>query len=184
MGALGDAGAVTTNDEELAKTIRALSNYGSHKKYENIYQGVNSRLDEIQAAILRVKLRHLDREAGHRKNAAIRYAKNISNPIITNPIDSMSSMSSLANHALHLYVIRTKKRDVLQKHLAAAGIQTLIHYPIPPHKQQAYSSLTMNKYPLTERLHKEVLSLPIGPVITDEEVQRVIYECNSCRLFD
>lgn len=178
LGALGDAGAVTTSDDELASTIRALGNYGSHKKYENLYQGVNSRLDEMQAAMLRVKLRHLDGETQRRKEIAIAYAKGIAQPVFSQPIPADSTAASLSNHAFHLYVIRTAEREALQAHLTSAGIQTLIHYPVPPHQQQAYTGWNKHNYPLTEDIHRQVLSLPISPVMTDEQVNTVIDACN------
>lgn len=178
LGALGDAGAVTTSDDELAQTLRALRNYGSHKKYENIYKGVNSRLDEIQAAMLRVKLKYLDAETQRRREIAIAYARGISNPELLQPIAKNSTLESLQNHVFHLYVVRAKARDAFQAHLAAAGIQTLIHYPIPPHKQQAYAEWNARAYPLTEVIHQEVLSLPISPVMTDDQVEAVIAACN------
>ncbi|MCE0731187.1 DegT/DnrJ/EryC1/StrS family aminotransferase [Halomonas sp. G15] len=178
LGALGDAGAVATNDDELASTIRALGNYGSHKKYENLYQGVNSRLDEMQAAMLRVKLQHLDTETQRRKEIALAYAKGIMHPVLSQPIQANSTLESLENHVFHLYVIRTAEREALQAHLANAGVQTLIHYPIPPHQQQAYAQWDEQSYPLTEAIHQEVLSLPISPVMTDEQVHAVIVACN------
>ncbi|MFG3451511.1 DegT/DnrJ/EryC1/StrS family aminotransferase [Stutzerimonas nitrititolerans] len=179
LGALGDAGAVTTNDAELAKTIRALGNYGSHKKYENLYQGVNSRLDEIQAAMLSVKLKHLDADTSRRKEIAIAYAQSINNPAISQPIPADSTMASLESHVFHLYVVRTQQRQELQEHLSAAGIQTLIHYPIPPHQQRAYQEWNQQSYPLTEAIHREVLSLPISPVMTDEDISAVVQACNA-----
>lgn len=180
LGALGDAGAVTTNDEELAQTIRALGNYGSHKKYENLYQGINSRLDEMQAALLRVKLKHLDVETTRRKEIAIAYTQGIKKPAIALPIQqSNTDIQHLDNHVFHLYVIRTTQREALQVHLAAAGGQTMIHYPIPPHLQQAYKNWNMHSYPLVEAIHQQVLSLPISPVMTIAQVQQVINACNS-----
>lgn len=179
LGALGDAGAITTNDEELSETLKALRNYGSHKKYENLYQGVNSRLDEIQAAMLRVKLRYLSAETMRRKEIALAYAKGISNMKLTQPICSASTLESLNSHVFHLYVIRTTERDALQAHLSESDIQTLIHYPIPPHQQQAYSDWSSRRYPLTENIHQQVLSLPISPVMTDDQVNFVINVCNS-----
>ncbi|MCC4288869.1 DegT/DnrJ/EryC1/StrS family aminotransferase [Vreelandella aquamarina] len=178
LGALGDAGAVTTSDDELANTIRALGNYGSHKKYENLYQGVNSRLDEMQAAMLRVKLQHLDTETQRRKEIALAYAKGITHPALAQPIPASSTLASLENHVFHLYVIRTAEREALQSHLANAGVQTLIHYPIPPHQQKAYMQWKQQSYPLTEAIHQQVLSLPISPVMTDEHVESVIEACN------
>ncbi|UPQ81330.1 DegT/DnrJ/EryC1/StrS family aminotransferase [Pseudomonas knackmussii] len=179
LGALGDAGAVTTNDADLAQTIRALGNYGSHKKYENLYQGVNSRLDEIQAAMLSIKLKYLDADTTRRKQIAIAYAQGINNPAIIQPIPAQSTMASLESHVFHLYVVRTEQRQALQEHLSAAGIQTLIHYPVPPHQQRAYQEWTQQSYPLTEAIHREVLSLPISPVMTDTEVTAVIHACNA-----
>ncbi|SEA52526.1 DegT/DnrJ/EryC1/StrS family aminotransferase [Marinobacterium iners] len=179
LGALGDAGAVTTNDDELAKTIRALGNYGSHKKYENLYQGVNSRLDEMQAAMLRVKLQHLDTETQRRKEIARSYAKGITHPALSQPITTHSTLTSLENHVFHLYVVRTAKREALQAHLANTGIQTLIHYPIPPHQQKAYAQWSKEAYPLSEAIHQQVLSLPISPVMTDNQVDSIIAACNS-----
>lgn len=177
LGALGDAGAITTNDDELAQTLRALGNYGSHKKYENLYQGVNSRLDEMQAAMLRVKLKHLDADTHRRKEIALAYAKGISHPAISQPIPASSTMESLESHVFHLYVIRTAEREALQTHLANAGVQTLIHYPIPPHQQKAYAQWNAQSYPLTEAIHQQVLSLPISSVMTDEQVDAVIAAC-------
>jgi dTDP-4-amino-4,6-dideoxygalactose transaminase len=179
LGALGDAGAVTTNDDELAATIRALGNYGSVKKYENLYQGVNSRLDEIQAAMLRVKLRYIDAETRRRKRVAMAYARGISNPLLLQPITAKRSLESLENHVFHLYVVRTLKRDALHTYLSNTGIQTLIHYPIPPHKQQAYRQLSKKSYPSTERIHQQVLSLPISPAMTDDQVNAVVTACNN-----
>jgi len=179
LGALGDAGAVTTDDHELAQTIRALGNYGSHKKYENLYQGVNSRLDEIQAAMLRVKVRHLDEETARRKAIALAYSQGIENPAMQQPISAASTLVSLEPHVFHLYVIRTEQRLALQEHLNAAGVQTLIHYPIPPHQQQAYKTWDNQSYPLTEAIHQQVLTLPISPVMADEQVSVVIEACNA-----
>ena len=179
LGALGDAGAVTTNEEDLAFTIRALGNYGSIKKYENLFQGVNSRLDEIQAAILRMKLESLEEDTNRRREIAIKYSNGITNSLILNPISNVSSKDNLDNHVFHLYVIRTKFRDKLQSHLLDNGIETLIHYPIPPHKQKAYKSLNYKDFPVTELIHSEVVSLPMSPVLTDSEVNQIINGCNS-----
>jgi len=179
LGALGDAGAVTTNDEVLAQTIRALGNYGSHKKYENDYQGVNSRLDEMQAALLRVKLHFLDRDTRHRQKIALAYAAGIDNNRIVQPIAGSATIEGMANHVFHLYVVRTSDRQALQQHLLDAGIQTLIHYPIPPHQQKAYCSWNQQKYPISERIHQQVLSLPISPVQSDTQTQEIINSCNQ-----
>lgn len=184
LGALGDAGAITTNDEELATTLRALRNYGSHEKYKNLFQGVNSRLDEIQAAMLSVKLKHLDTETAHRRKMAAAYLDGITNPAIVLP--AINSAFNIKNstymseaHVYHVFVIRCEQREALQKHLLDAGIQTLIHYPIPPHQQQAYKELNMDKYPVAEMIHQQVMSLPMGPTITDEQVTAVIIACNG-----
>jgi dTDP-4-amino-4,6-dideoxygalactose transaminase len=172
LGALGDAGAVTTNDDELASVLRAIGNYGSYKKYENTFQGLNSRLDEIQAAILRVKLRHLDKDNLQRRKVAEYYLSNIQNDKIVLPQNSDS-------HVWHLFVIRTTERDKLQKHYAENGIQTLIHYPIPPHKQKAYKKWNNLKFPVTETLHNEVLSLPVSQVMNLEEINQVVAVTNT-----
>ncbi|MGN7990529.1 DegT/DnrJ/EryC1/StrS family aminotransferase [Pedobacter sp. 22226] len=170
MGALGDAGAVTTNDIDLAKTIRALANYGSYQKYVNIYQGLNSRLDEIQAAVLDVKLKYIDNENSTRRNIAKRYLSEINNPNIILPEFPINE----DEHVWHLFVIRTQERERLQNYLTENGIQTLIHYPIPPHKQDAYREMNDLSFPITEQIHDQVLSLPISPVMSEEEVSTVI----------
>lgn len=174
LGALGDAGAITTNDPELAKTLRALRNYGSHEKYKNLFKGVNSRLDEIQAAVLCVKLKYLNQETQHRRAIADIYTKNIKNSMIKLP-----QLSQIEQHVWHLFVVRTPERTALQQHLTGQGIQTLIHYPIPPHEQIAYQEWSAHSYPVTECLHKEVLSLPIGPTLTADEAWQVVASVNS-----
>ena len=174
LGALGDAGGITTNDEELAKTIRALANYGSNQKYVNIYQGLNSRLDEIQAAVLGVKLKYIDAENSRRKEIAKRYIAEIKNPNIILP----ENPANEAEHVWHLFVIRTESREKLQNYLTENGVQTLIHYPIPPHKQEAYKELSNLSFPITEKIHEEVLSMPISPVMTDEDVAGIIQVIN------
>ncbi len=179
LGALGDAGAMTTNDPELAQTVRALGNYGSHKKYENLYQGLNSRLDEMQAALLRVKLQHLDTETHIRKKIAVSYAQGIKNPLVKTPVLSGVTVASLHHHVFHLFVVRVKQRAAFQAKLKAEGIDTLIHYPIPPHQQQAYSLYKGLQLPLTEAIHQEVVSLPIGPTMQMEQVSKVIDAINS-----
>jgi dTDP-4-amino-4,6-dideoxygalactose transaminase len=159
LGALGDSGAITTNDNELANTARAMANYGSTKKYINDYKGINSRLDELQAAFLSIKLKYIDKENLHRKKIAKFYCENISHPGIIMPyIDSF-------DHVWHLFVIRTASRDKLQAYLAKNEIQTLIHYPIPPHKQKAYKEWNELLLPITEKISNEVLSLPISSVM-------------------
>ncbi|WOD12599.1 DegT/DnrJ/EryC1/StrS family aminotransferase [Pseudomonas sp. NyZ704] len=174
LGALGDAGAITTDDDCLAETLRALRNYGSHEKYKNLYQGVNSRLDEIQAAMLSVKLRYLDQQTAHRRMIAQVYLAEVANPLIQLP-----TPGDKEQHVWHLFVIRSKRRKQLQDYLHAAGVQTLIHYPIPPHKQQSYSDYNDLSLPLTEAIHEEVLSLPMGPALTLDEVRVVIKALNS-----
>lgn len=174
LGALGDGGAVTTNDDELAGTIRAIANYGSHKKYENLYKGVNSRLDEMQAAMLRVKLKYLDQEIEARRKIANYYLANIKNPNIILP-----TVRSNGDHVWHLFVIRCADRDALQKHLADHGVQTLIHYPIPPHKQLAYKEWVDQSYPISEQIHREVLSLPISGVQSIDDTKRVVEAIES-----
>nr|WP_314614800.1 DegT/DnrJ/EryC1/StrS family aminotransferase [uncultured Pseudomonas sp.] len=176
LGALGDAGAVTTNDDALAEALRALRNYGSEAKYKNMYQGVNSRLDEMQAALLRVKLQYLDAETAYRQAVAQRYLQGINNPEIMLP-----GSGEPGQHVWHLFVARTAHRQALQEHLAALGVQTLIHYPIPPHRQQAYPELNHLNFEFTERLHDEVISLPMGPTISEQEIDRVIEACNAFR---
>ena len=174
LGALGDAGAITTNDYELARTLRALRNYGSHEKYMNIFKGVNSRLDEIQAAMLRVKLPRLDSETHQRRKIAEIYLKHIRHATVQLP-----RIASVEQHVWHLFVVRSSQREALQRHLFKQGVQTLIHYPIPPHEQQAYREWNSRNYPLTENLHKEVLSLPMGPTLTDYEAMRVVDAVNG-----
>lgn len=168
LGALGDAGAVTTNDEKLADIVRTLGNYGSRKKYINDYQGFNSRLDEIQAAVLSVKLKRLDNENDYRRQIATYYMESIKHPEITLP-----NAETPNSHVWHLFVIRHSNRDGLQKYLTDNEIQTLIHYPIPPHKQMAYKEWNKFSLPITEKIHNDVLSLPISPVMTTMEINKV-----------
>ena len=178
LGALGDAGAVTTNDIELANMLKALRNYGSHEKYKNLVPGVNSRLDEIQAAMLDVKLTYLDQETTHRRQIASLYLSKIKNSSITLPL-SQTEVREYKQHVWHLFVLQTKYRDELQQYLLENGVQTLIHYPIPPHKQQAYKEWNDLSFPLTEKIHQQVLSLPMGPTQTLEETEKVVELCNS-----
>ena len=178
LGALGDAGAITTNDAELAMMLKALRNYGSHEKYKNLVPGMNSRLDEIQAAMLDIKLKYLDQEIQHRRQIASLYLNGIKNPLIQLPLMNINA-EAYEQHVWHLFVIRTNQREALQKYLNEQGIQTLIHYPIPPHKQQAYKEWNSRSYPLTEVMHQEVLSLPLSPIMRDEEVKSVIAAINS-----
>lgn len=169
LGALGDAGAVLTNDDELAKMIRSLRNYGSEKKYYNDFIGFNSRLDEIQAAFLNVKLPYLNSENERRKAIAKRYLNEIKNDKIVLPYWDLSD-----NHVFHLFVVRTENREKLQQYLNQNGIETLIHYPVAPHQQKALSHWNHLSFPITEKIHNEVISLPMSPIMTEEEVNRVI----------
>ncbi len=175
LGALGDGGAVTCNDNELAKVVRALANYGSNKKYINIYKGLNSRLDEIQAAVLDVKLHYIDKDNKRRRDIAKRYISEIKNPKIILPEYPSHEM----DHVWHLFVVRTAERDKLQQYLKDNNIQTLIHYPIPPHKQEAYKEWNNLSLPITEQIHSEVLSLPMSPVMEEGEVNFVISLIND-----
>ena len=174
LGALGDGGAVTTDDEELAKAIRALANYGSQKKYVFKYTGRNSRLDEVQAAVLDVKLKYLDQDNQHRKNMAKLYINGINNPLITLP-DTLSEEQNV----FHLFPVLCEKRDKLQAYLKTNGIGTVIHYPIPPHKQECYKVWRSKSLSITERIAQQELSLPIGPTIKKEEILYVIDTINS-----
>ena len=174
LGGLGDGGAVVTDDDALAQRIAALRNYGSDVKYRHLFQGVNSRLDEMQAALLRVKLKHLDADVAWRRRVARCYRDGVRHPQIQLP-----DMACEEQHAWHLFVVRCARRDALQQHLQARGIQTLVHYPVPAHRQPAYPSLQDSRLPLTERMCEEVLSLPLGPTLGDGDVERVIDACNA-----
>ena len=176
LGCLGDGGAVTTNDDELAKKIRALRNYGSDVKYHFPYRGTNSRLDEIQAAWLGVKLPHLDADNQRRRVIASRYCAEIRNPLIELP-DNPQDESVV----WHVFAVTSPRRDELQKYLTAHEVQTVIHYPIPPHKQPCYVEWNDRSYPITERIHREIISLPISPVLMDEDVDIVINAVNDFR---
>jgi dTDP-4-amino-4,6-dideoxygalactose transaminase len=174
LGALGDAGAITTDDDALAHCVRALRNYGSEVKYQHRLRGANSRLDELQAAMLRVKLKYVDEDIRLRRRVAMRYLEGIRHPQIALPFVAREEA-----HAWHLFVLRCRHRDALQRHLLACGIQTQVHYPLPPHRQPAYEGLLDARLPLTERLHQEVLSLPLGPTLADADVERVIRAVNA-----
>lgn len=174
LGALGDGGAVTTNDPVLAETVRALANYGSQKKYVFRYAGRNSRLDEIQAAVLDVKLKYLVEDNNHRKEVARYYIENISNPLITLP-DTLPFESNV----FHLFPILCERRDELQGYLAGNGVGTVIHYPIPPHKQECYQEWNHISLPVTEYIADHELSLPIGPAIKMEDVETIVKLLNS-----
>jgi dTDP-4-amino-4,6-dideoxygalactose transaminase len=175
LGALGDSGAITTNDYELSSICRALSNYGSKEKYFNIFQGFNSRMDEIQAAFLLVKLKYLDNENNVRRQLANYYINEIKNPKIILPKYDVKEVENV----WHVFVVRTEHRNELQEFLKLNGVQTVIHYPIPPHKQECYKQFNHLNFPITEKIHKEVLSLPISPVLTQEEVKKMIEVINK-----
>lgn len=174
LGALGDAGAVTTDDDELAATVRALANYGSARKYVFRYRGRNSRMDEIQAAVLSVRLRYLDEDNAERRRIALRYIEEIRNPLLTLP-----SRDYWRHSVFHIFPVLTPRRDELQRYLADNGVQTVIHYPIPPHKQECYASWHNLSLPVTERIHREELSIPCNQVLTDEEVTTIIKLLNE-----
>ena len=174
LGCIGDGGAVTTNDEELFNKIKAIANYGSDRKYHHIYKGVNSRLDEIQAAVLDIKLKHLDSDNNKRREISKYYRENIKNSklILPETYDEKS-------HVWHIFAVRTKNRDEFQKYLTEKGIQTIIHYPTPPHKQGAYKEWNNLSFPITEEIHNTILSLPISPVMTDSEIEKVVEVVNE-----
>ncbi len=177
LGALGDGGCVTTDDEELATAVRRIANYGSIRKYVNRYKGCNSRLDEIQAAALLVKLPFLESENIRRREIATRYFAGISNPLISLPPSDAGSA-----HVYHIFAVHTPYRDQLQRFLLDQGIETLIHYPVPPHRQEAYSEWSQLSFPVTEMLHDRELSIPLNPAMTDSQVDQVIAALNSFRL--
>ena len=172
LGALGDAGAVTTNDSELADIIKELRNYGQQQKYVSRYKGFNSRLDEIQAAFLNVKLPSLDNINNKRRNIAAKYLEHINHPEIILPIFNTQA------HVFHQFTIRTKQRDKLKTYLSDNGIQTLVHYPVPPHKQPAYSEWQHESFPVTEQIHREILSLPVRENLKDDEIFYIIDKIN------
>ena len=174
LGSLGDAGAVTTNDDALAAVIASLHNYGSSLKYVHEHVGINSRMDEVQAAVLRVKLRRLDEDNARRRAIALRYINEINNPSVRLP-----QVVDITAHVFHIFPLMCGERDRLQQHLADSGIQTQIHYPLPPHKQQCYSQWDSLSLPVAERLSAEELSLPLHPLLTDEEVTEIISSVNS-----
>ena len=178
LGALGDAGCVTTDDEALADYVSAMSNYGSSEKYVNRMKGLNSRMDEIQAAVLCLKLKRLDADNEARRKVAKAYSEGITNPLITLP----SLPSDPTENVWHVYPIRTPERDRLREYLSREGIETMVHYPIPPHQQQAYAEWNDRSYPISEQIHKEILSLPMSPVMTDDEIRRVIEALNRFSL--
>ena len=174
LGCMGDGGAVTTNDEELFNKIKAIANYGSDRKYHHIYKGVNSRLDEIQAAVLDIKLKHLDSDNNKRREISKYYRENIKNSKIILP-----ETYDKKSHVWHIFAVRTHNRDEFQKYLTEKGIQTIIHYPTPPHKQGAYKEWNNLSFPITEEIHNTILSLPISPVMTDSEIEKVVEVVNE-----
>lgn len=174
LGALGDGGAITTNDDTLSEVLYSLRNYGSSTKYHCDYIGVNSRLDELQAAFLSIKLPHLNAENEARQIVAKRYLSEIKNAKIVLP-----KCDNEENHVFHLFVIRTEKREDLQEYLKNNGIETVIHYPIPPHKQKALSEFNHLNLPITEKIHREVLSLPISSVLSEDEISHIISTLNN-----
>ncbi len=174
LGAFGDAGGVVTNDRNLYEKVKAIGNYGSDYKYHHIYKGINSRLDEIQAAVLDVKLAYLDKDNARRREIARYYRDHITNPKIILP-----QTTDEASHVWHVFVVRCADREGLKNHLEANGIEPNIHYPTPPHKQGAYMELEHLSLPITEQIHREVMSLPISPVLTDEEVAKVVEVVNA-----
>lgn len=176
LGCMGDGGAVTTNDEKLFKKIKAIANYGSDRKYHHIYKGTNSRLDEIQAAILDVKLPFLETDNARRREIAKYYREHITNPLITLP-----QTYDEPAHVWHVFAVRTPERDRFQKYLSDNGVQTIIHYPTPPHKQGAYAEWNDRSYPVSEQIHREIISLPISPVMTDDDVKSLTGIINAFR---
>ncbi|MDG2536322.1 DegT/DnrJ/EryC1/StrS family aminotransferase [Dyella jiangningensis] len=174
LGALGDGGAVVTDDDALANRVAALRNYGSETKYHHVCQGINSRLDEMQAALLRVKLKYLDEDIALRRAVARSYLAAIRHPNVLLP-----TVLDEERHAWHLFVVRSDRRDALQRHLQHHGVQSQVHYPVPPHLQPAYPRLHDLRLPLTERLHREVLSLPMGPTLDEDAIHQVIDACQA-----
>jgi dTDP-4-amino-4,6-dideoxygalactose transaminase len=180
LGALGDSGAVLTGNADLGNIVRSLGNYGSSRKYFNDYQGVNSRIDEIQAAFLKVKLKYIDEENQIRRNIANYYCNNIKNGRVILPNGKMNlPVENDLSNVWHLFVIRTNDRELFQNYLLENGIQSLIHYPVPPHKQKCYKEMNQLSFPITELIHKEILSLPISPVMTNAEIEKVVQVVNA-----
>ena len=177
LGALGDGGAVTTDDDALAAVVRAIANYGSEKKYINIYKGVNSRLDEIQAAALLVKLQRLDEDNEARRRVARRYLQEINNPLVRLP-----QVGDWQGNVFHVFPIFSPHRDALQAFLRECGVEAIIHYPVAPHRQQALAEYAHLQLPVTERIHSEELSLPMSPLLTPDEVSAVIAAVNAFSL--
>ena len=176
LGCMGDGGMVATNDEELYKKVKAIANYGSDRKYHHIYKGTNSRLDELQAAVLDVKLPHLDADNARRREIAKYYREHIVNPLITLPQTYDEDAA-----VWHIFAVRTPERDRFQQYLTDNGVQTIIHYPTPPHKQDAYKEWADRSYPISEEIHRTVISLPMSPVLSDDEVNEVVRIVNEYR---
>ncbi len=176
LGCMGDGGAVVTNDKSLYNKINALANYGSDRKYHHIYKGTNSRLDELQAAVLDVKLPHLDSDNARRREIAVYYRRNITNPLITLP-ETYSEDAAV----WHVFAVRTEERDRFRQYLTENGVQTIIHYPTPPHKQPAYQEWNNRSYPITEEIHRTIISLPMSPVLTDAEITELVRIVNAYR---
>ncbi|MDR1983064.1 MAG: DegT/DnrJ/EryC1/StrS family aminotransferase [Holosporaceae bacterium] len=176
LGCLGDGGAITTNDDELSRKIKALHNYGSHVKYQNLYKGFNSRLDEIQAAILNVKLRHLNSDNRRRQEIAKYYLENIKNESVTQP-----QIYNEIAHVWHLFVVRVREREKFRNYMMKSGVETMIHYPVPPHKQPAYAEWNHLSFPITEKIHDEVVSLPISPILMQSEIDKIVELVNGYR---
>jgi dTDP-4-amino-4,6-dideoxygalactose transaminase len=180
LGALGDAGAVTTNDDELANVIRAFGNYGSHQKYIHDYAGRNSRIDEIQAALLDVKLRYLDADNQRRKDIAARYEREVSNDLVRlGLVGHELTACCLRDSVYHIFPVFCSRRDELQRYLTDNGVETQIHYPIPPHKQRCYQEWSALSLPITEQIHAQELSIPCHQALTDDEVSRVVHLLNN-----
>lgn len=174
LGALGDGGAVTTKHKDVAEKVRTLGNYGSPKKYVNLYKGLNSRLDEIQAAFLEIKLKYLDSDNAARRKIAKIYRENITNKKIILP-----ECVSEEGHVWHLFVVRCEERERFQAYLKDNGIETIIHYPIPPHKQEAYKEYNHLSLPITEMIYTQVLSLPISPVMSRQQAEEIVRVVNA-----
>ena len=174
LGALGDGGAVTTDDEQLAEVVRALGNYGSSKKYHFDYLGKNSRLDELQAALLRIKLKYLDQDNEYRQQIALRYIREINNPLLRLPSEEYAK-----NSVHHIFPVLCEQRDRLQEYLREHGVETIIHYPIPPHQQPCYAAWNTLQLPVTEQIHQQELSIPLHPLLTEEEITYIIDLLNS-----
>lgn len=174
LGALGDGGAITTDDDDLATVIKALRNYGSHIKYQNLYRGINSRLDELQAGLLNIKLKRLDSDNQARREIADYYLENIVNENVFLPFERNVAVKNLLSHVWHVFAIRVENRSLFQQYLTDNGVQTIIHYPVPPHTQPAYKEWNGLSYPISELIHAQIISLPISPVMQDAECKSVV----------